>query len=317
MAKRFVTAAGYWEIGIDEIKVASLDQPVSIPVTFYVYREWADAGRSVCITVGLKALLVFHVKYGGRSIEMPSVQEFANVKIENLGRPSPQSVVSIGDRQFYRLMHTVTVSVSQLVDPNVIMGRARSYGAESWEFRDVYIVLTWPDCGDPYEPMRGESIAEVRIWHGGRPSVEVTPRRAGRHWLEEILANPLREEPPAGGVKIEVVPPSGNYARGTLVRGFTAELRVVTTQDSADLPELSFALGVGRTFEEVESKTAEVELLDRNGVRVRKVKAKNLRIVFRASSQVVYDYTPIIIYLEVRANGMPVARRVWVFGGPL
>jgi hypothetical protein len=114
--------------------------------------------------------------------------EFRDRKFEELGRPLQQSVVSIDNRQFYALKAAVAVSATELVDQNVIRGRMRAYGAESWEFREVNILLTWVDC-ESKKPLNGDARVAVRLkpvsgggggqpgGGSGQPRNDITPRR--------------------------------------------------------------------------------------------------------------------------------------------
>ncbi|MGC9121716.1 MAG: hypothetical protein ACP5HP_02110 [Thermogladius sp.] len=306
MSRRFATEAGYWEVGTRyadnayEMEVASFHQPVSIPVTFYIDREWLQrSNKPVCITVGLNTLIVLRVRYGRDLIETPWAMEFRDRKFEELGKPSQQSVVSINNKQFYTLKATVAVSATELVDQNVIRGRMRAYGAESWEFKEVNILLTWVDC-EGKKPLNGDARVAVRLkaaseGGGGQPG-----GGSGRQPRNEI-------SPPQGGISINVTPQSGSYYVSTLPGGVFA----VGVSASGGEPELSFAIGVGLSEEQARRGAVEVDLVDaRTGARLRKVKARNVRLRFRLPPALP---APVYIYLEPRAGGMPISARIWSF----
>jgi hypothetical protein len=76
-------------------------------------------------------------------------------------------------------------------------------------------------------------------------------------------------------------------------------------------PEFSFAIGVGLSEEQARRGAVEVGLVDaRTGARVRKVRARHLILKFRLPPALP---APVYIYLEPRANGMPVSARIWSF----
>jgi hypothetical protein len=145
----------------------------------------------------------------------------------------------------------------------------------------VTLIITWVDCNTMQALSR-----DVAIEFGVKPS-------------RNILA-------PPSGKYVEVEPASGTFSITSFPNGIFP-----ISVSASDEVELSFAIGVGLSEEQARRSAVEVELVDsRTGARLRKVKASSLRLRFRLPPALP---APVYVYLEPRANGMPVSARIWSF----
>jgi hypothetical protein len=293
---------GYWEVGVDSLTVASYSQPVSIPLTFYVKENWfryveeeeyaklRQYGDEVpiCVTIGARGVAsLYRRDVTGHVDTFPLRFDFsyAPTRFLRLGKVDRRSLALVYGKYHYVFKTTVTVTPAELIDYDSLEAVRGAMGAESVEVADLEIVIEWREC-DLGARFQGEPAATVKVKVGeGRNSVQ----------------------PPRGGVQITVSPPPGEYRVSALPGGVFA----VGVSASGGEPELSFAIGVGLSEEQARKSAVEVDLVDaRTGARLRKVKARNLRLRFRLPPALP---APIYVYLEPRVGGAPVSARLWKF----
>jgi hypothetical protein len=251
---------GAWQIGLKysngyyEVALASLDQKVSIPLTFC-----ARSQGPVCVRARAAVLA-----QGGREVLYG-----ARAKTFEVGRTSPSKVAIMFYRACWVVQGTVTVSPSELID-------------RPPEGGNLAILLAWVDC-DSKEPVSEELPIVVKIGAGRN---EIPPR--------------------VGVTTLHVEPPSGSTSASALPGGVFS----VSISSPSEV-ELSFAIGVGLSEEQARKSAVEVDLVDaRTGARLRKVKARNLRLRFRLPQKLL---APVYVYLEPRVGGAPVSARLWKF----
>ncbi|MGB9704464.1 MAG: hypothetical protein ACPL3C_03365 [Pyrobaculum sp.] len=263
---------GYWEIGarytggLYEFNVASFSQPVSIPLTFYVRREYAN--RPVCVRARGGVLLTGDRKIVIGSGGGPPLQRQYSPREEvfELGRPPGGSTARLGNEVLYVLKGSVTVSLTDL------LGGEPETGAGA-------VLLTWVDCSTK-EPLSNEVGVELKTRQGTNT---IAPPRA---------------------VRVDVGPQSGDYRVSQLPDGvFTITVR------ASEEVELSFVLGLGRTFDEAMKVATEVDLVDRQGKRYKKVVARELKINLKLPRQLL---APVVVVFRPKTTA-PLNISVWRF----
>jgi hypothetical protein len=284
---------GFWSIGLMyesglyEINVASLSQPVSIPVTFYVAGKVRD--KPVCVKVRGGVLDIRGVqpdKFGYFEYYPPPRVYTSGGEVFNLG---------VANRKFdpgvpitdIKAQAGIIMLLGTYVLEGVITVTPARLGLEEPQPEEGALnalFLTWVDC-ETGRALSHEAPVVVRV-------------RASGNQLP----------PPQDIVAVVVKPASGVFSPGE----FPGNIFPVTVTASREV-ELSFALGVGLTEEDARRNAVEIELIDRGGNRHRKIRARDLKILFKLPPRL---YTPVYVYLEPRVNGVPKSARMWKFFTP-